>query len=65
VQTLLPVPRTGFACVAVGAREVSEANGGGRLEALAQRNPSQHGSEGPLNARLHEVAAVARAVAEA
>jgi len=58
-------PGLGFACVAVGAREVSEAMVEACLEALAQHIPASTDTEAPLMPDLSEVASVARAVAEA
>ena len=58
-------PGLGFAAVAVGAREVSEAMVDAGLEALAERIPASADPTAPLMPDLDQVGAVARAVAEA
>ncbi|MCT0200546.1 oxaloacetate-decarboxylating malate dehydrogenase [Synechococcus sp. CS-1325] len=58
-------PGLGFAAVAVGAREVSEAMVDAALEALAERIPGSSDPTAPLMPTLAEVGSVARAVAEA
>ncbi|MCP9771600.1 NAD-dependent malic enzyme [Synechococcus sp. Tobar12-5m-g] len=58
-------PGLGFAAVAVGAREVSEAMVDAGLEALAERIPASLNPTAPLMPDLDQVGAVARAVAEA
>ncbi len=58
-------PGLGFACVAVGARRVSEAMIDAGLEALAERIPAACDPEAPLMPALADVRVVSRAVAEA
>jgi len=58
-------PGLGFAAVAVGAREVSEAMVDAGLEALAERIPASLDPTAPLMPDLDQVGPVARAVAEA
>ena len=58
-------PGLGFACVAVGASEVSEAMIDAGLEALARLIPAWSDPEAPLMPELTEVAVVSTVVAEA
>jgi malate dehydrogenase (oxaloacetate-decarboxylating) len=58
-------PGLGFAALAVGAREVSEAMIDASLEALAGVIPAAHDPEASLMPPLAEVRAVSRTVAEA
>jgi malate dehydrogenase (oxaloacetate-decarboxylating) len=58
-------PGLGFAAMAVGAREVSEAMIDASIEALAGAIPAATDPDAPLMPPLAEVQAVSRAVAEA
>jgi malate dehydrogenase (oxaloacetate-decarboxylating) len=58
-------PGLGFAAMAVGAREVSEAMIDASIEALAAAIPAATDPEAPLMPPLAAVQAVSRAVAEA
>ncbi|MBC1261091.1 NAD-dependent malic enzyme [Synechococcus sp. BSF8S] len=58
-------PGLGFASVAVGAVQVSEAMIDAGLDALADRIPASQDSSAPLMPELTEVRPVSRAVAEA
>jgi malate dehydrogenase (oxaloacetate-decarboxylating) len=58
-------PGLGFACVAVGARQVTEEMIDAALQALARAIPAARDPGQPLMPPLSEVRAVSRAVAEA
>jgi malate dehydrogenase (oxaloacetate-decarboxylating) len=58
-------PGLGFAAMAVGAREVSEAMIDASIEALAAAIPASDDPEAPLMPALADVGTVSRAVAEA
>ncbi len=58
-------PGLGFAAVAVGAREISEAMIDAALRALAAAIPAASDPQGPLMPDLSQVRPVSRAVAEA